>query len=74
MGHPFGDRTIAVAIRGGRYTLARSNLSLGQHHATILANGAQSYFNLAPEKVAMRSRTPLPVNSSIDFSVGARTH
>ena len=36
---------------------------------TLIANGAHTYFDLAPEKLTEKSATPLPVTSTIEFTV-----
>jgi len=62
-------QTVAEAIDGSRYRLDVSRLSPGQHRATLIANGAHTYFDLAPEKLAMKSSTPLPVTSTVTFTL-----
>ena len=62
-------RTVAENIQGEKYVLDLSHTRPGKHRVTLIANGAHTYFDLAPEKLAEKSATPLPVTSTIEFSV-----
>jgi len=61
-------RTIASGIRSDRYTLDLSGITAGKHRVELVANGAYTYFDLAPERLTERSTKPLPVTSSIEFT------
>jgi hypothetical protein len=60
-------RTIAKNFPGQSYTLDLGKFSPGKHTALLIANGAHTYFDLDPERLARRTSTPLPVTSSIEF-------
>jgi hypothetical protein len=60
--------TVAKAIQGGKYSLDLSRSSPGKHRVTLLAQGVHTFFDLNPEKVAVKSDSPLPVTSTIEFS------
>lgn len=61
-------KTVAENIEGQKYTLELSHARPGKHKVTLVANGAHTYFDLSPEKLAKKSSTPLPVTSSIEFT------
>ena len=63
------DKTIAENIQGDKYLLDLSNVRPGRHRVCLTANGAHTYFDLAPEKQATKSATPLPVTSTIEFTM-----
>lgn len=60
--------TAARAIQGTRYTLDLSQVRPGSHEVTLLANGVRTFFDLNPERMAVRSTSPLPVTSTIHFT------
>ena len=60
--------TVVKTILGNRYTLDLSRLQPGKHRVTLLANGAHTFFDLNPEKQTVKSVSPLPVTSTIEFS------
>jgi len=62
-------KTVAENIQGEKYVLDLSHTRPGKHRVTLIANGAHTYFDLAPEKLAEKSATPLPVTSTIEFTV-----
>jgi hypothetical protein len=59
--------TVAKAIQGNKYALDLSRLHPGKHRVTLLANGVHTFFDLNPEKLAVKSASPLPVTSTINF-------
>ena len=63
------DKTIAENIHGENYVMDISHVRPGRHRVRLIANGAHTYFDLAPEKQAVRSATPLPVTSTIEFTM-----
>jgi hypothetical protein len=60
--------TAARAIRGTKYTLDLSQVRPGSHQVTLLANGVHTFFDLNPERMTVRSTSPLPVTSAIHFT------
>jgi hypothetical protein len=60
-------RTVADNQQGEKYTLELSKYSTGKHTVQLVANGVHTYFDLAPERLATKSDTPLPVTSAIEF-------
>jgi hypothetical protein len=60
-------RRVAGDIQGEKYLLELGGVPAGRHRVTLVANGARTYFDLTPEKMAEKSATPLPVTSSIAF-------
>jgi hypothetical protein len=46
-----------------------SHLRPGKHRVLLVANGGHTYFDLAPEKLTEKSAKPLPVTSTIDFTI-----
>lgn len=63
------DKTLAENIHGEKYVLDLSHVRPGRHRVRLIANGAHTYFDLAPEKLAEKSATPLPVTSTIEFTL-----
>ncbi len=61
-------KVVADHIRGQSYPLNLTGISEGKHSITIIANGAHTYFALSPAQLASRSRTPLLVTSTIEFT------
>lgn len=61
-------KPVARHIMGEKYVLNLSGVPPGKHQLTLVANGAHTYFDLNPEKMAIRSHMPLPVTSTVDFS------
>jgi len=59
---------VARAVHGDKCTLDLSRVTAGQHRVTLVANGAHTMFDLNPEKMAVKSATPLLVTSSIEFT------
>ena len=62
-GHAVADK-----LMGSRYTLSLSAIPPGKHHITLTAQGAHTYFDLSPSKLATRSSQPSPVTSEIEFT------
>ena len=61
-------KIVANNITGQNYTLDLSQMHSGKHRVNLVANGAHTYFDLRPEKLAEKSATPLPVTSAIEFT------
>ena len=61
-------RPVAQGLHGSEYTLDCSKLSPGKHRITLLAAGAQTYYDLDPSKFTAKSAKPLPVMSSVEFT------
>jgi hypothetical protein len=61
-------KTVANNIFGQNYTLDLSPMHSGKHRVNLVANGARTYFDLRPEKLAEKSAAALPVTSTIDFT------
>ncbi len=75
IGNPPSDYTLKVdenivaeKIPVDHYTLDLSKLARGKHRVTLIANGAHTHFDLAPEKLTEKSSAPLPVTSTIEFT------
>jgi hypothetical protein len=62
-------RTVAENIHGNQYVLDLSHSRPGRHRVTLVANGAHTYFDLAPEKLTVKSKAPLAVTSTIEFTL-----
>ena len=60
--------TVAKAIQGDKYSLDLSRVHPGKHRVTLVANGVHTVFDLNPEKLTVKSATPLPVTSTIEFT------
>jgi hypothetical protein len=60
-------KTVAEQLHGDSYTLNLSPLAPGKHNVTLLANGVYTCFDLDPERLTTRSKTPRKVTSAIDF-------
>ena len=61
-------RAVAEKLTGENYTLDLLKLSPGKHTVRLVANGVHTCFDLAPERMATKSRTPLPVTSAIEIN------
>ena len=61
-------RSVAENLQGERYTLDLSKFAPGKHTLQLVANGVHTYFDLSPERLAVKSGTPLPVTSSIEIN------
>ena len=60
-------KTIAHDLPGTSYVLNLAGSLTGRHRVTLIADGAHTYFDLDPRKMAKRSSKPLPVTSAIEF-------
>ena len=60
-------KLIARNIHGESHVLNLSGVTPGKHTVTLVAIGAHTYFDLDPLKMAVRSPTPVPVESTIEF-------
>ena len=67
-------KIVANNITGQNYTLDLSQIHSGKHHVNLVANGAHTYFDLGPEKLAEKSGPPLPVTSTIEFNYAPGSH
>ncbi|MFN8007762.1 MAG: hypothetical protein U0V70_12180 [Terriglobia bacterium] len=61
-------RTQVKGIRGESHDLSLAKISPGKHQVTLVANGAYTYFDLAPEKLTRKSAKQLPVSSTIELT------
>jgi len=61
-------RAAARALQGGQYTLDLAPLAPGRHSVTLRANGAHTFYDLNPERMTVKSESPLPVTSTIQFT------
>ena len=61
-------RTEAERIQGESYQLDLSKIPAGKHQVTLVAEGAYTYFDLAPEKLTHKSSKRLPVTSTIELT------
>jgi hypothetical protein len=61
-------QTVAEDLRGESFTLDLSRLSAGKHTVRLAAHGVHTLFELAPERLTTKSRTPLPVTSEIEIN------
>jgi hypothetical protein len=61
-------RVVAENVSGEKYTLDLSMLSPGKHTVQVVAKGVHTYFDLAPERLTIKSQTALPVTSSIEIN------
>lgn len=59
--------TVAENLTGDHFTLDLSKYSAGKHTIQLVANGVHTYFDLAPERLTVKLRAPLPVTSSIEI-------
>ena len=62
---------VASGIHGESYTLDLSTTAAGKHRVELVADGAYTYFDLAPEHLTERSEKRLPVTSSIEITTAA---
>ena len=62
------ENVVAEKIQVDHYTLDLSKLARGKHRVTLIANGAHTHFDLAPEKLTEKSSAQLPVTSTIEFT------
>lgn len=60
-------KTIAHNLPGPSYVLDLAGSPSGRHRVTLIADGAHTYFDLDPHKIATKSSKPLPVTSTIEF-------
>jgi hypothetical protein len=67
-------KPVARQITGEDYVLHLANIVPGKHRITLVANGAHTYFDLTPERMARKSDKPLPVTSSIEFTYTPPAH
>jgi hypothetical protein len=66
-------QTVAENLHGSDFTLDLSKIAAGKHAVQLTANGAHTYFDLSPARLAARSSTPLPVESTIEFKYAPAT-
>ena len=66
-------KNVAEHIQGQSYALSLAGVSGGKHRVTLIADGAHTYFDLSPARLASRSSKPLPVTSTIDFTYAPGT-
>ncbi len=66
------ERPVAQNLHTSEYSLDCSKLAPGKHRITLLAAGAQTYYDLDPAKLTTRSAQSLPVTSSIEFNYAGR--
>ena len=59
---------VAEKLEESDFTLDLSKISPGKHTVQLVANGVHTYFDLSPARLAMKSNTPLPVTSTIEFN------
>ncbi len=64
-------KVVADHIQGPSYPLNLTQVPAGKHRVTVIADGAHTYFDLSPVKLASRSSKPLPVASTIEFTCAA---
>jgi hypothetical protein len=62
---------VASGVHTEDYTLDLSGIAAGEHRVELTADGAYTYFDLAPEHLTERSKERLPVTSSIEFTIAA---
>jgi len=61
-------KKVAEGVRGEEETLELAGLKAGKHRVRVVAEGAHTYFDLRPDRVAEKSSQPLPVTSEIEFT------
>jgi hypothetical protein len=61
-------KLVAAHIQDQSYPLSLTGIAEGKHRLTVIADGAHTYFDLSPAKLASRSSKPLPVASTIEFT------
>jgi hypothetical protein len=66
------ERPIVRNLHALDYSLDCSTLSAGKHRITLLAEGAETSFDLDPTELATKSAKPLPVTSSIEFTYAGK--
>jgi len=59
---------VADNLPGNSYNLSLSAIPPGKHHVRLTAQGVNTYFDLSPSKLTMRSNKPLPVTSEVEFT------
>ena len=65
-------KRVASDITAQNYVLDLAQAQPGTHQVKLVANGAQTYFDLDPQRLTTKSATPLPVTSSIEFKYAPR--
>ena len=61
-------RSVAEELQGGSLDIDLRKLATGKHVVSLVANGAQTYFDLDARHLTQRAEAPLPVESSIEFN------
>jgi hypothetical protein len=59
---------VADKLMGNSYWLPLSAIPPRKHHITLTARGVHTYYDLSPSKRTTRSRQPLPVTSTVEFT------
>lgn len=65
-------KPIARNLHGSEYELDLSKLPPGKHRVALAADGVHTYYDLNPDRLTMKSATPLPVTSEVDFTYSPR--
>ena len=61
-------QSVAENLEESDFNLDLSKISAGKHTVELVANGVHTYFDLSPARLAIKSNTPLPVTSTIEFT------
>ena len=67
-------RPVADNLRGGDFDLDLSKTPAGKHTVQLTAKGVSTYFDLSPARLATKSSTPLPAESTIEFTYAPAAH
>ncbi len=60
-------KIVADRLTDAKYTLDFSDTTAGKHAIQLVANGVHTYFDLDPQRLTVKSPTPLPVTSTIEI-------
>ena len=63
---------VADQLKDGKFTLDLAHAGAGKHSIQLVANGVHTYFDLDPQRLTVKSPTPLPVESMIEINLEAR--
>ena len=67
-------QTVADNLHGTTFTLDLSKSAAGKHTVELVAKGVHTYFDLSPARQALKSATPLPAVSAIEFQYAPTPH
>jgi len=62
-------KVVARNVHSLQYQLDLSTIAAGRHTAEVVAEGAHTYFDLAPDRLTRKDPKPLPVQSAVEFTL-----